>query len=65
MSADVVVVLEQGRVVEQGTHAELLAARSHYYRLWEYQFPLLAEGRIPVPALVGAEAEAGTEAALA
>ncbi|GEL23341.1 multidrug ABC transporter permease [Pseudonocardia sulfidoxydans NBRC 16205] len=32
--ADLVVVLEAGRVVEQGTHDELLAARGRYHGLW-------------------------------
>ena len=52
MNADHIVVLEQGKVVEEGTHAELLARRAHYYRLWEYQFPVMSEMRIPVPSLV-------------
>ncbi|CCH30793.1 ABC transporter ATP-binding protein [Actinosynnema sp. NPDC047251] len=33
-SADLVVVLDQGRVVEHGTHHDLVAAGGHYARLW-------------------------------
>ncbi|HEX9746870.1 MAG TPA: ABC transporter ATP-binding protein [Methylomirabilota bacterium] len=35
--ADAIVVLDEGRVVEQGRHAELLAARGLYARLWRVQ----------------------------
>ena len=35
VGADLIVVLDGGRVVEQGTHAELLAAGGTYARMWE------------------------------
>jgi ATP-binding cassette subfamily B protein len=37
-NADQVFVLHQGRIVEQGTHEELLAARGLYYDLYNSQF---------------------------
>ena len=37
--ADRVVVLDGGRVVEQGPPAELLAAGGAYARLWAHQHP--------------------------
>jgi ATP-binding cassette subfamily B protein len=43
MGADRIVVLEQGNVVEEGTHVELLSRGGHYYRLWEHQFPFLRQ----------------------
>jgi ABC-type transport system involved in Fe-S cluster assembly fused permease/ATPase subunit len=35
--ADKIVVLEQGRIIEEGTHDALLALKGRYYKLWEHQ----------------------------
>ncbi|MDT3736056.1 MAG: lipid A export permease/ATP-binding protein MsbA [Denitratisoma sp.] len=44
--ADVILVMEQGRIVERGTHAELLALNGHYARLHAMQFREPAEATI-------------------
>jgi len=36
--ADMIVVMERGQIIEQGTHAELLARGGQYQRLYELQF---------------------------
>jgi ATP-binding cassette subfamily B protein len=35
--ANVILVMEDGRIVEQGSHEELLTARGAYYRLYQSQ----------------------------
>ncbi len=50
LAADVILVLDQGRLVEQGTHAELLAQGGLYADLYETQFRPEHELPPPVPA---------------
>ena len=56
--ADRILVIEDGRIAEQGTHAQLIRQRGHYYDLYTKQFrderigsaqPLLRQGK-PVAA---------------
>jgi ATP-binding cassette, subfamily B, multidrug efflux pump len=56
--ADVILVMEDGQIVEQGTHLELLEARGHYFDLYNSQFTAAIEEpeeqRPGVPAGAGA-----------
>ncbi|HBA64551.1 MAG TPA: ABC transporter ATP-binding protein, partial [Lachnospiraceae bacterium] len=36
--ADIILVVQDGDIIEQGTHEELLAAKGHYYDLYTNQF---------------------------
>jgi ATP-binding cassette, subfamily B, multidrug efflux pump len=55
--ADVILVMEDGQIVEQGTHHELLEARGHYFDLYNSQFAAaieeLEELRPAVPVAAG------------
>ncbi|WP_259391469.1 peptidase domain-containing ABC transporter [Paenibacillus sp. 1011MAR3C5] len=39
MRCDRIYVMDQGRILEQGTHAQLLAVKGKYYELWKDQLP--------------------------
>lgn len=39
MSADKIVILEQGKLIEEGTHQTLYTQGTHYYQLWQKQIP--------------------------
>ena len=51
--ADLILVMERGSIVEQGSHDELLAARGAYWRLYNAQFEGAAEDEdlVSVPAV--------------
>ena len=44
--ADLILVMDHGRIAEQGTHHRLLAANSHYARLYAAQFAGHPEARL-------------------
>jgi len=46
VNADCIVVLEKGKVVEQGSHQELFNKKGHYYKLWQQQMPVLIDNQI-------------------
>ena len=46
INADTIVVLNKGKVIEQGSHNELYTAKENYYNLWQQQFPVLSNERV-------------------
>ena len=45
-NADVILVVRQGKIVEQGTHAQLLAKKGYYYELYTRQYEDEATAKI-------------------
>ena len=52
--ADRIIVLQNGRVTESGTHAELLAERGYYYKLYLLQFDRRGDAPGGTPAVPAA-----------
>ena len=34
---DKIIVMDQGKIIEEGSHEELLTQKGQYYKLWEMQ----------------------------
>jgi ABC-type multidrug transport system fused ATPase/permease subunit len=47
-AADLILVIEDGRIVERGTHTELLAAGGRYEELYHTQFDQADPSTVPV-----------------
>ena len=56
--ADRILVIEDGRIVEGGSHAELLKQRGHYYRLYTQQFRHELEAQYGYAEAMGSEEKA-------
>jgi ABC-type multidrug transport system fused ATPase/permease subunit len=50
--ADQILVMDQGRIIERGTHATLLEAEGAYHRLYSLQFGPRATETMISPAIV-------------
>ncbi|MFN0195725.1 MAG: ABC transporter ATP-binding protein [Planctomycetaceae bacterium] len=59
--ADKIFVLEEGRVVQSGTHDELLAVEGHYRRLARLQYDELSAAETEPPEVVSVVSAAGEE----
>jgi ATP-binding cassette subfamily B protein len=45
-NADIILVVDDGKIIERGTHAELMSARRHYHELYTRQFEEEAEEEV-------------------
>lgn len=63
--ADAILMMENGRIVEQGSHEALLARRGAYYELYQSQFQGAAVEEDEAAAIAANPAEAAAQAAAA
>ena len=63
--ANRILVIENGRIAEQGTHAELLRLGGHYYRLYTQQFRHELETQYGLAEAVGSKVTTDSPEALA
>jgi ATP-binding cassette subfamily B protein len=47
-SADCVLVIDDGQIIERGTHTELLEKRGAYWRLHQQQFEVAPAVEVPI-----------------
>jgi ATP-binding cassette, subfamily B, heavy metal transporter len=50
VDADQILVLENGRIIERGTHRQLVASGGVYAQMWERQSETAAQSPVPAPA---------------
>lgn len=43
VNADKIIVLEEGKLTEEGRHEHLFNIKGRYYRMWEKQFPIIKQ----------------------
>lgn len=60
--ADLILVMEDGAIVEQGSHDELLAARGAYWRLYNAQFESAIDDGVPADPAAAAASIGATPA---
>lgn len=44
--ADKIVVLQDGKIVESGSHTELITKKKHYYKLLKTQIEIRPKGKL-------------------